>query len=865
VRTNKTAAAVKILKLFGYLGFAGIAILLFTNIKDVYAVDLGTNFVTNTIDFATADPRVAIMELVRLALTFLGIIAVVMVMYAGYLWTVSGGNEEKISRAKKTLINAIIGLVIIVSAFVIVNFVIGKLNSSLTAGGGPGGGGGPGSLSGGIGALGNCAIESVYPEPGQKDVPRNTGIIVTFMEEVDPVSVCGVNPCSGNNIIADGRIKLYKSASDASNPANWITDVAVSSSDNRTFFFDPADNLGSPMEIIWYSVYLSNDIQKLDGSGGIFDACGFTRDFEWKFEVSTRLDLTPPQVVSVFPPPDDAQDTSAMASPQLAEGAITVTGAPAAYSPAGVAGVINTGGGTWSTAVAAAGNSCAEDGLRVTVTGSLGTELRRISDGVLLGAGTISGGNTSVSFSTCNLVLTINSGDFVSECAGNCQWDVNLNPMVTGDRLTVGSINYVFVGGAPSGNQILLGATPAATAANINAALAGNSAVISSAAGAAVAIQAASAGQTGNNIALTTNSPALTLSPGSGHLEGGVNGGVTVTTVGLPDQPRNAIIKITFNEAVNPSTVSGDATALNSYIRVVDMDTGGNLGGRFMISNGYRTVEFRSDNVCGVNGCGEPIYCLPANSHLRVEVEAARLAACPVPLDCSTVSPYTNCTGGHCQDASGDNYPMAGAPLDGIADTANNSLDGNRDDNAIGPGASFYDENSDSGTGDSYQWSFYISGELDLTPPVITSLSPAHNDSGVAVTDPVLIGFNYPGTHLKIMMSGSLRAGSVVIFDGRNNVTHRLVNLRSLADRPVGYWVVSDDIDITGDGVADYTQATVRHADFPESVTFRAQVGSGVKDIYQNCFRPSSSSGPSVCNGNPSCCGNTPTAGSTCP
>jgi len=52
---------------------------------------------------------------------------------------------------------------------------------------------GPGSCLGGpepgpgfgIGALGVCSVEAVYPELNQADVPRNTSIIITFKEEVD--------------------------------------------------------------------------------------------------------------------------------------------------------------------------------------------------------------------------------------------------------------------------------------------------------------------------------------------------------------------------------------------------------------------------------------------------------------------------------------------------------------------------------------------------------------------------------------------------------------------------------------------------------------------------------------------------------
>ena len=63
------------------------------------------------------DIRILIADVIKYFLTFLGIIAVVMIMYAGWLWMTSEGSEEKIGRAKRTLINAVIGLIIILASY----------------------------------------------------------------------------------------------------------------------------------------------------------------------------------------------------------------------------------------------------------------------------------------------------------------------------------------------------------------------------------------------------------------------------------------------------------------------------------------------------------------------------------------------------------------------------------------------------------------------------------------------------------------------------------------------------------------------------------------------------------------------------
>jgi len=54
-----------------------------------------------------------------------------MIIYGGFLWMSSGGDTEKISKAKNTITNGIIGLVIVVLAYTIANFVIKALGTEI--------------------------------------------------------------------------------------------------------------------------------------------------------------------------------------------------------------------------------------------------------------------------------------------------------------------------------------------------------------------------------------------------------------------------------------------------------------------------------------------------------------------------------------------------------------------------------------------------------------------------------------------------------------------------------------------------------------------------------------------------------------
>ncbi len=64
---------------------------------------------------------------IKIFLSFLGVIFIILIIYAGFLWMTAAGSEEKISTAKKIMGSALIGLAIVLSAYIITYFVIDKL------------------------------------------------------------------------------------------------------------------------------------------------------------------------------------------------------------------------------------------------------------------------------------------------------------------------------------------------------------------------------------------------------------------------------------------------------------------------------------------------------------------------------------------------------------------------------------------------------------------------------------------------------------------------------------------------------------------------------------------------------------------
>ena len=77
---------------------------------------------------------VAIAKIIKIVLGFLGIIFLALMVYAGYMWMTSAGNEEQISKAKKTMAAAIIGVAIVLASYIITTFVINQLLEATGAG-----------------------------------------------------------------------------------------------------------------------------------------------------------------------------------------------------------------------------------------------------------------------------------------------------------------------------------------------------------------------------------------------------------------------------------------------------------------------------------------------------------------------------------------------------------------------------------------------------------------------------------------------------------------------------------------------------------------------------------------------------------
>jgi len=312
--------------------------------KDVF----GLQPVGQNIGLGNDDIRLIIARIIRAALGLLGVVAMALVIYAGFTIMTSEGNEEKMEQGKRILKNAVIGLVIILSAFSIASFIINSLAKATGINRGTATTPPKIATFGGSGALGRV-VRDHYPFRDQKDVPRNTRVVVTFGLSIEPASLiintnrtCWATDFSGptttcqtldNQPVGVGTpldqiknpyygdcltdkadfkfetdcdsavtssFKFYESASSS----NLINTAALTSYDKdhnaKSFVFIPYKYLGSDTDPVKYTVYLTNNIWQAGTREGVF-ANMFSQYYSWDFETGTGFDFEPPYVVAVNP------------------------------------------------------------------------------------------------------------------------------------------------------------------------------------------------------------------------------------------------------------------------------------------------------------------------------------------------------------------------------------------------------------------------------------------------------------------------------------------------------------------------------------------------------------------------------------
>lgn len=266
----------------------------------------------------TRNPIEIALSLINWMLGILALIAVVLVLYGGFLWLTSRGDETKIDKAKQVLINAGIGLLIILAAWGIVLYILSVLldatganNVNGTTGGGYGGGF-PSSGS-------TFYVRSTDPDDGSTGVTLCTDIYMLFSKDIDTTSTT-------TNILASANPTFYLRLIDSSTLVDKAAagTACTSNADCSSSLCDTAslsctgDNVAGTVEIDQLDAgettdhfsflpstdFLENSTYEgtiVGGASGVLSeestgALTMDQDYTFSFTTGSDTDTTPPVV-----------------------------------------------------------------------------------------------------------------------------------------------------------------------------------------------------------------------------------------------------------------------------------------------------------------------------------------------------------------------------------------------------------------------------------------------------------------------------------------------------------------------------------------------------------------------------------------
>ena len=75
------------------------------------------------------------MRVTEIILGIVGSLALLMFIYGGLMFIISSGNSEKVTKAKEIIIGAVIGLVIVFTSYMIIQFTMDALGIEIKKGG----------------------------------------------------------------------------------------------------------------------------------------------------------------------------------------------------------------------------------------------------------------------------------------------------------------------------------------------------------------------------------------------------------------------------------------------------------------------------------------------------------------------------------------------------------------------------------------------------------------------------------------------------------------------------------------------------------------------------------------------------------
>lgn len=98
------------------------------NLGDAFKI---ADNVASSSGYTSTDVYTIIGNIIMTVLSLVGIIFVVFIIYSGITWMTAAGNEQKTEKSKDTIKHSIIGLIIVLGAYVITYFLINIFGSQI--------------------------------------------------------------------------------------------------------------------------------------------------------------------------------------------------------------------------------------------------------------------------------------------------------------------------------------------------------------------------------------------------------------------------------------------------------------------------------------------------------------------------------------------------------------------------------------------------------------------------------------------------------------------------------------------------------------------------------------------------------------
>ncbi len=283
---------------FVFLGFPEV-----TNAVSVIDPSSGLGFASDT------DLIETIVAVVRWALGLMALVAVIMIIYGGFVWMTAGGNADRVDRAKKILLNAVIGLIVVMLSLAITFFVMNTINDAIN-----------GSLNDGDPPGGGGDLPRPFTLDWYTPVGENvTDCVAQLKFSRDPEAASFER---GFSVRVRGGLASGSTCTEHRQCASDLCDANVCSGDrvagSSVVLTGAHVAVFTPTKLFSLSTTFDAEAQG-GGLGGIVaadDGTALNETVRWSFSTAAQVDETPPRVEQVAPS-NTASDVSRECSLQV--------------------------------------------------------------------------------------------------------------------------------------------------------------------------------------------------------------------------------------------------------------------------------------------------------------------------------------------------------------------------------------------------------------------------------------------------------------------------------------------------------------------------------------------------------------------